>query len=360
MGFDDVYETGGSWANLGADTIYVDYLKKHGLKKSFFDYYYKLDAMPDVQRRFLAEASPLPEEHVLDSFIGRTAVDYIRQYDDDRPSYLFVGFQGPHEPWDPPEPYASMYDPDDMPDAIEELPFGNWLPERSREYHRYAQYFQPDDKKKIKEVRAKYCGKISLIDTKIGKLLKAYEDKNWLDNTVVIFVSDHGGALGDHNRISKSMFFESMVKIPMSIRFPKNRYKGKVLDSLVETIDLYPTLLELGGCEKPRYNDGLSLLPLIKGDVNSLRDDVLSEAHAHSMIRTRDWKIVIDNRSGDSLQLFDLKNDPLEQYNLVGHPDYKEVEIRMRDRLLRKVMANQQICDPRDPVFSAHVSVTDK
>ena len=151
-----------------------------------------------------------------------------------------------------------------------------------------------------------------------------------------------------------------MVKIPMSIRLPQNQYKGKVLDSLVETIDLYPTVLELGGCEKPRYHDGSSLMPLIKGDVNSLRDSVLGEAHAHSMIRTKDWKIVVDNRSGDNLQLFDLKKDPLEQYNLVGHPDYKEVEIRMRDRLLRKVMASQQICDPRDPVFSAHVSVTDE
>ena len=61
-------------------------------------------------------------------------------------------------PWDPPEPYASMYDPDDMPDPIKELPFGKWLPKHARRYHRYAQYFQPDDPYKIKQVRAHYCG----------------------------------------------------------------------------------------------------------------------------------------------------------------------------------------------------------
>jgi len=355
LGYDDVFETGGSWSNTGTDTIFVDDLKKHGLEETRSDYYRKLEALPDEQRRFLAEASPLAQEHVLDSFIGRSAVNYIETYDDARPSCLFVGFQGPHEPWDPPQPYASMYDPDDMPDPIEELPFGDWLPDHSRKYHRYAQYFQPDDPHKIKEVRANYCGKISLIDHWIGEILAAYGKKGWLDNTVILFYSDHGDALGDHNRISKSMFFDGMVRIPIIIRLPGAEHGGKVLDSLVETIDLYPTLLELGQCERPRYNDGLSLVPLIRGEVEALRDDVLGEVHAHSMIRTRDWKLVLDNRSGESLQLFDLTADPCEQTNLIGHPDCREIEARMRDRLLRRVMASQRIISRRDPTFSAHV-----
>ena len=355
LGYDDVFNTGGSWSNTGTDTIFVDYLKQQGLEKTRSDYYRRLEAMPDAQRRYLAEASPLPKEHVLDSFIGRTAVEYIDSYDDARPSCLFVGFQGPHEPWDPPEPYASRYDPDDMPDPIEELPFGEWLPEHSRKYHRYAQYFQPDDPHKIKEVRANYCGKISLIDDWVGEILAAYERKGWLGNTVVILLSDHGDALGDHNRISKSMFFESMVRVPLIVRFPAGQHAGQVVDALVETIDLYPTLLDLGGCERPRYNDGLSLLPLIRGEVPAPRDDVLGEVHAQSMIRTQDWKLVLDNHSGESLQLFDLRVDPDEQKNLIGHPDYRDEEIQMRDRLLRRVMASQRIISRRDPTLSGHV-----
>lgn len=355
LGFDDLYEAGGTWSNVGAETVYVDYLKEHGLRETFERYYSKLDAMDDVERRFTAEAGPLAPEHVIDSWAGRTTCEYVRDYDDGKPSFVFVGFQGPHEPWDAPGRYATMYDPDDMPDPIEELPFGDWHPERCRKYHRYAQYFQPDDPCKIKEVRANYCGKVSLIDDQIGAVLAAYEEKGWLDNTVVILASDHGDALGDHNRISKSMFFEGMCHIPMMIRLPGG-LSGKVVDGLVESVDLYPTILELAGCQAPAFHDGLSLLPPARGEVDAIRDDVLGEVHVQTMIRTKTAKYVAD-RSGESLQLFDLEADPLEQTNLVGHPDYKRLEADMRDRLLRRLLSGTYIMGDRDPSFSAHVSV---
>jgi len=355
LGFDDLYEAGGTWSNIGVETVYTDYLKERGLADVFDRYYSRLDRMSDVERRFLAEPGPLPPEHVIDSWIGRKACDYVRSYDDDRPSFLFVGFQGPHEPFDAPGRYATMYDPADMPDPIEELPFGDWLPDRCRRYHRYAQYFQPGDPRRIKEIRANYCGKISLIDDQIGAILAAYEERGWLDNTVVILSSDHGDALGDHNRISKSMFFESMCHVPLTLRLPGGPAE-KVVDGLVEVVDLYPTLLELAGSEIPRFHDGLSLLPLARGEVDSVRDDVLGEVHVQTMIRTRTAKYVAD-RSGDSLQLFDLEADPLEQTNLVGHPDYADLERDMRDRLLRRLLSSTYIMGDRDPSYSAHTSV---
>jgi len=355
LGFDDVYEAGGTWSNVAADTVYTDCLRDLGLLDAFNRYYSKLDSMSDVQRRFTAEPGPLPSEHVVDSWVGRTACDYVRDYPDDRPSFVFVGFQGPHEPWDAPGAYAAMYDPGDMPDPIEELPFGDWLPERCRQYHRWAQYFQPDDPRKIKEVRANYCGKISLIDDQIGAILAAYEERGWLDNTVVILASDHGDALGDHNRISKSLFFEGMCHIPMAIRLPGNP-SPQVVDGLVELVDLYPTILELAGCDVPAFHDGLSLLPLARGETAAIRDDVLSEVHIQTMIRTKTVKYVAD-RSGESLQLFNLESDPNEQTNLVGHPDYAGLEADMRDRLLRRLLSSTYIMGDRDPSFSKHVSV---
>ena len=355
LGFDDLYETGGTWSNVGTDTMYADYLKAHGLAETFDRYYSRLDRQPDTVRRFTAEAGPLAVEHALDTFIGRTACEYVRDYDDDRPSFVFVGFQGPHEPFDAPGEYATLYDPNDMPDPIPELPFGDWLPERSRRYDRWAQYFQPDDPFKIKQVRANYCGKVSLIDDWIGKILDAYEEKGWLDNTVVILASDHGDSLGDHARMSKSLFYDGMCHVPLAVRLPGAK-GGRVVDGLVETLDLYPTLLELAGCETPKFHDGQSLLPLVRGECDSIRDDVLSEVHVHTMIRTRTCKYVA-HRSGDGLQLFDLAADPNEQRNLLGHPDYLALEAEMRDRLLRRLLSATHIMGDRDPEFSAHTSV---
>ena len=356
LGFEDTHETGGTWSNVGADTIYSDYLKGHGLFQTHVDYLSRLDRMPDVERRFLAKASPLPAEHVLDSFIGRTAVQYVKGYNDDRPSFLFVGFQGPHEPWDAPPPYASMYNPDSMPAPITELPPGNWLPEEAQEYARYAQYLQPKDPHKLKEVSANYCGKITLIDDWVGKILEAYHEKGWLEKIAVIFVSDHGEMLGDLNRVSKSVFFESAIRIPLTILLPGNGSQVPCAEGLVELIDLYPTLLELAGCDLPKHTDGRSLLPLIQGEVTNVRDDVLGQVHAHTMIRTMTCKYVV-NRDGQGLQLFDLRSDPQEQRNLVGHPKYKGLETEMRDRLLQRLLKSQMILGQRNPVYSAHTSV---
>ena len=359
LGFEDLFETGGSWSNVGADTIYDDYLRAqgNGLATRLYEYYRYLDRLSDVERRFLAEPSPLPTEHVLDSFIGRTAVDYIRDYDDDRPSFLFVGFQGPHEPWDAPEPYASMYDPDTMPDPVPELPLGEHLSAAARNYACYAQYFQPDDPRKIKEVRANYGGKITLIDDWVGRILAAYEERGWLDNTVVILACDHGDMLGDLNRISKSMFFENCIRVPLIIRAPAASAPGRVFDGFVELVDLYPTLLETAGLPVPPYRDGISLLPVLRGEADHVRDDVLGEVHVHTMLRTERWKLVLSS-AGDTVQLFDLVADPLEQRNLAGHPDCRDAEGALRDRLLRRLLGSQHHSTAFDPGFSAHMSVT--
>ncbi len=358
LGFEDLYETGGSWSNVGAQTIYDDYLKGigDGSDEKLYAYYRHLDALPDVKRRFIAEASPLLQEHVLDSFIGKTAVDYIDGYEDERPCFLFVGFQGPHEPWDAPEPYASMYNPQDFAEPIRELPHGEWLPPVACEYAHYAQYFQPERPEALKEVRANYSGKISLIDAWIGRILDAYARKGWLENTVILFASDHGDMLGDLNRISKSMFFEGAIRVPLIVRAPECP-QGRSVSSLTELIDVYPTILESAGCALDKYRDGLSLLPLVRGQAQALRDDVLGEVHVHTMIRTADWKYVADN-SGEGLQLFDLQHDPGEQRNLVGHRDFASQEARMRERLLRRVLQNQFHSSDRDPKFSAHTPVS--
>ena len=153
------------------------------------------------------------------------------------------------------------------------------------------------------------------------------------------------------------MFFENMVRIPLIIRLPNDSRPGQTSEALVELIDLYPTILELTGCEIPKYRDGVSLLPLVRGEVDCIRDEVLGEVHVHTMIRTAEWKYVAGD-TGEGLQLFDLVSDPREQRNLAGHPDYGNVETEMRNRMLTRLLRSQHHSTDRDPAFSAHTSVS--
>jgi len=336
LGWDDVFETQGTWSSVKANSIYYDYLKENGLNDVFDDYLIELDKMPDHIRRFIAESSPLPEEHVLDSFIGRKVVQYVKDYQDSRPSFLFVGFAGPHEPWDAPGRFSTMYDPEKCPDPIPEGNTGEWLSMQSREYDHWAQYIQPENPHKYKEIAANYFGKISLIDEWIGRILDAYEEKGWLDNTVIMFLSDHGEMLGDLGRVSKSMFYESAVRVPLIIRLPDQL--PKISNALVETIDIYPTLLEIASCESIIKSDGKSLLPILTGSIDKVHDNILSEVHTHTMIRDYKWKLVV-GQHGETLQLFNFQDDPYEQTNLAGHPNYRKVELKMRSTLLNRILS---------------------
>lgn len=353
IGFDDVYETPGTWGNIGGDNVYIRHLRRHGLHEVLSRYLAELEAKPDQVRRFIAEPLPIPAELYLDTFLGDVAVQYLREYDYAEPSFLFVGFQGPHEPWDVPEKYYRLYDCDQIPDPIPEMPNGDWLPERSRRYQRWAQYYQPERPRALKEISASYFGKISLIDDSVGKIVDAYRRKGWWEKTVVVFASDHGEMLGDLGRLSKSVCYDSAIRVPLMMRTPGRQAAGVVSDSFVETIDLYATLLELTGCEPAERKDSLSLVPLLNAPAASLRRDVLAEVHVHTMLRTREWKLVV-GRDGLSLQLFDLRADPHEQCNLVGHPEYRQQELEMRSQLLTRILINTLREGEYDPEFSGH------
>ena len=307
-----------------------------------------LHELPDEVRRFKAEPGPLAAEHTVDAFIGRSAVQYVERYADERPMYLFVGFSGPHEPWDAPRPQAEMYDPKDVPDPIAERPQGPWLSEAARTYHTFAQYYPPADPRALGRVAANYFGKITLIDEWIGQILAALERKGLLDDTLVIVGSDHGEMLGDHNRLSKSVFYESAIRVPLIVKMPGAQPPGRVYDGMVETIDLLPTILDAAGAETPRTADGRSLLPLVAGRAESQRREILSEVHLHTMLRTETCKLVVDS-AGRTLQLFDLAVDPHEQANLAGRDDHAGVEREMRDRLLAKLLSTQARAGRLDP-----------
>ena len=353
VGFDHIEDMPGTWGCIHTKSMYTDYLAELGLLDRLRDYLRDLEAKPDEVRRFIAEPLPIPSEAYIDSFIGRRVTKYIDEYEGEQTSLVYVGFQGPHEPWDAPLEYSRKYNPDDVPDPIAELPPGDWLPERSLKYQRWAQYYQPQRPRAVKEIATSYFGKITQIDDSIGRILDAYRRKGWLDNTVVIFASDHGDMLGDLGRVSKSVCYDSAVRVPLIMRLPDGARAGTTCDAFVETIDIHGTMLEAGGCEIARDKDCLSVMPLIRDETDCIRDNVLSEAHVHYMLRTQDLKIVI-GRDGLTVQLFDLSDDPGEQRNLCGHPAFAQQDLEMRSRLLTRIVANTYRPGRYDPELSAH------
>ena len=153
-----------------------------------------------------------------------------------------VGFGGPHPPFDAPEPYASRYRPEDLPAPIPAGESGDWLPEHVR---RYMERLSGGDRRgestpgapvageegvRISRQRmANYGGKIALIDDRVGRLLDILDERGWTENTLVIFLSDHGEMGGDHGRYHKSVFFESSVRIPFAMRWPGGGGEGGLM-----------------------------------------------------------------------------------------------------------------------------------
>jgi arylsulfatase len=340
-GFTDLWETTGPWATVGTDSYLTDHWDRKGLTEVF---------RSDYRRRREAGAwepwpSPLPEEDHPDSYVGRKATEYLRAYDDARPFCLFVGFPGPHDPYDPPESLAGMYRPEQMPPAIAPGEPGDWLPPPVREQmgKLAAAHRAPE---KVGLLRALYSANVSLIDRWFGELLSVLDERGWTQDTLVVYWSDHGDQLGDHGRLAKSVFYEASLRVPMVLRWPAQIRPGLVREQLASTVDLLPTILQAAHVEVGEHCQGTSLWPVIEDAGAPFPDQVLSEIcpapMGHVMVRTARWKYAM-TRTGEGTMLFDLERDPQERENLASHPDYAQIEREMRDRLLAALADKQPV-----------------
>ena len=250
-----------------------------------------------------------------DGYIADQAVAYLRQFDGKQPLMLTVGFVGPHPPHWAPEPYGSMFSPDDVPapKALED-------PERIRHF---------------KAQRAVYRGQVRQIDDAVGRLLDMLGKREMRENTLIVFTADHGHMIGDYGIHDKRFFYEQSVRVPLVLSgagVPRDdREPEKLSKALVSGVDLYPTFLDAAGCEYPHgagKRDGLSLLRLVDGRT-AHRGAVCSELGTATMVRDAGWKLVYDPAQGGVEQLFNLRRDPEELDNLAGLPMYRDVETRL-------------------------------
>lgn len=329
---------------------YQECLKAHGFRKLHGDEH------EGYHENKGAIVSRIPWEYSWDHFVGREACNYIRSYSDDRPFAMMVGFPGPHCPYDPAPEFLEGIDPEAMPGPVPEVPedapglrqrnvAGNRLPWNGVDYTE----FTPAQKKKI---RAHYAALVRQIDHEVGAILDALRETGRLSNTAVIFASDHGDHLGDHNLIGKGDFYESSVRVPLVVRLPQGG-KGAVYDGLASIADITPTLLALAGCGAPGYMDAAPLPDL--GVPTAPRERIFGLLASGCMAFDGEWKLV-KYASGEHL-LFNIREDPEEQQNCIDDPVCLDIHRRLDAELTSELL--RSINEAHSDKVVAHIPLYD-
>ncbi len=284
------------------------------------------------------------EEDHIDSFVGNKAVDWINNYNGKEPFFLQIGFPGPHEPYDPPERFLKMYDNKNIPAPVmQDGELNNKPPEHIGHQKRFSQMKNDSvidmynaDISDITKMRKHYYANITLIDEKIGGILKALEKRGFLKNSIVIFTSDHGDSLGDHKLPYKWLMYDSMIRVPLIIKdFRKNRNNRiKRTDKLISLMNIGPTILSYAGVKIPSYIEAEPINEYLdNGSTKNLPEYVFTEDNYIVMIRSEKYKLVyyISQEYGE---LYDMKKDPYELKNLWNIKKYSKIKEELKETLL--------------------------
>lgn len=285
-----------------------------------------------------------------DYYVARTVraaiewLDRVTQQQRDR-LFLWVDCFDPHEAWDPPEPYWSMYKPDGYQGAeiVDPVPGA------------VAGYMTPDE---VERTRTLYAGEVTLVDTWVGKLLDRVRDLGLFENTLIIHVSDHGEPFGEHGIIRKAMpwNYEELVRSPLAIRHPQGLGAGKRVQAFAQSVDLMPTILDFLGlpltveqvyrapakdlfpqdlpaARKMVELEGHSLLSLMSGQKDRIREFAYVGHYGRSWTaRSEEWSFHMLLGTGER-RLFNLREDPGERHDL--HRDHEHVAHQLELALRR-------------------------
>jgi len=232
----------------------------------------------------------------------------------ERPFFLHVNVTAPHDPLLIPTGYERMYDPAAMP-----LP-GNFLPQHPFDHGNLRGRDErllpwPRTEADVRADLAVYYAVISHMDEQIGRIVAAIESHGLAQNTLVIFTSDQGLAMGSHGLRGKQNMYEHTVGVPMILNGP-GVPRGKRFGAQVYLRDLYPSMCELTGMPVPESVEGRSFVPVLRGHADAIHDQTFGYFRdVQRMIRTDRWKLIHYPAIGRR-QLFDLAADPLERYDL--------------------------------------------
>lgn len=268
---------------------------------------------------------------------------------EEKPFMAFVAFTSPHDPRNTLPEYGYKYIPSELtiPDNfLPEHPFDNGELKVRDELVLPA----PRTEEQIRKEMSFYYGMVSEVDEQIGRVLEALEHSGKKDNTIIIFASDNGLAMGQNGLLGKQSLYEHSVGVPMAMIVPQSMKKGHS-EALCYLSDIYPTLCELTGLEIPASVTGKSLLPVLKGEVETVRTDLfLAYSNQQRGIVSDGYKYIVYNVEGKQTeQLFDLRKDPGELVNLAS--EFPEKKEELHHLLQVRMKENHDFCDLSNPVW---------
>ncbi len=274
---------------------------------------------------YVPQISPLPEEFHTTAWTGAQTCEAIRK-NRNRPFFIFTSFIKPHPPFDPCEPYNTLYPPEQIPLPIRaesERATDDYLIDVQNDYKVNG----IDRVTSVQEarIRAAYYGSVTQIDVQIGNILRTLEKCDLVEDTLILFTSDHGEMLGDHYAYGKRTFYEASARIPLIVSQPGILPMGKRREQLAILEDIYATLLIASGSEVPPASCGVDLRQAISNSSTPLRDEIFGEIGrgpaAKMMLRWGDFKYVY-HVNGGAETLFHLGDDPDELQNIAtDHQD---------------------------------------
>ena len=322
-------------------------LRFRGLVKQQREFYRKRD---DYRESLGAFPWELPADTHPDNFVGDMARWWIDTHPPVHPLFLQIGFPGPHPPYDPVPEYADRYLKKELPllDVTdEEL---ESLPPALKELRQHNEDIDHDSVVALKRPsreqrhrqRAFYLANVSMIDQKVGEIIDALDRNDYMDNTIVIFTSDHGDCLTDHGQSQKWTMYDQITRVPMIVWAPGQIQGGKTVEALVQQMDIGATIMDWAGLDVPEDWAAESLLGATV-DPESFQgrdfvfceqsgDGVLTGCEYMTMVRDETHKLVhfLDEPDG---QLFDLVADPDELKNLWSD----ENSLEHKERLLAEL-----------------------
>jgi len=278
---------------------------------------------------------PLPAELNQTTYITDCGLDFMGRHVAEHPDTPFMcslSFVNPHDPYDPPEPYDTMFSPDEMPDPLPTEWEGIEAFEHHRHhFHRFDEFAA--DVGRVRRMRALYHGSIRLIDDQIARVVRFLEENGLADNTVVCFTTDHGDMMGDHGLITKGiMHYDKSARVPL-IMWGDGVARGFVSDRLTTSLDMFPTLCGWGGAPVLPPHEGRSLVPIVQGDADpDPWDDVTVQVPgARSIVTAEGWRLSLIERDRRG-QMFYLPDDPDEQRDLFGRVEVQAVQAELMER----------------------------
>ena len=313
---------------------------------------------------WMARPNHLPERMMEETWFVSRSIDFLRKRDPTRPFFLCLSFNGPHPPWCPPQVYYDQFIGREMPPPVQ----AEWSEIHAREAGEPLDVDAwrgriPDNLNQ--RARAAYFAYLAYLDAQVGRLINPLRRQGTLGNTFMVFSSDHGEMLGDHNLWRKTYAYEASARVPFVVR-PHSGLaceRNREISQVVGWEDIMPTFLELAGAPIPGTVEGRSIIPLLEGRADGWREYYHGEhspcyhpENANQYLTDGKWKYIWNPITGQE-QLFQIAEDPDEQDELSGVDSMSGVLTDWRQRMIGELKGREDGLSDGKRLIPGEVSV---